>query len=461
MSSIYPPNGSTPAQLCQRCGKPLPPNETYCANCGLLNSPAQPNLAGAQSPSGMSWGGPGSTSAPQVPFGSGQFAKQQWGQSPAQPSSNGPFNGSSVPQLPFNQPDQQPFQQPANPNNYYGAPGQQPGPNNSFGVQQPFYPQQPQQPMPGNMGGYPPGGFGQTPASNGYQQAAFQQGSFTQIPPMNGLQQGSFAQSPAMNSYQPENFSQPPEGKRKPRIGLMIAIIVILLVVVGGSIGGYAYIKRNSGTVTAQVTPTMVPTPIPKGTPLFTDALVSNNAGWDLTSKAGQFSIKIGGGFMVLEDDNNKLFFELLPGNKNFNDFFLTTDAVLSQGTQGNGYGIYIRGASNQNADIATYYRFELYGDGTYAIFKGTVDSTGTSQSTLLVNYTPSPAILKQGQVNHIAISAKGPTMTFIVNGQTLKIVTDNTYTSGSIALFVSNLPHTKAGAQATFSKRAIYPPQS
>jgi hypothetical protein len=457
MSSIYPPYGSTPAQLCQRCGRPLPPNETYCANCGLLNSPAQPNQAGAQSPSGMS----GSSPAPQVPFGSGQFARQQWDQPPAQPSSNGPFSGSSVAQLPFNQPNQQAFQQPANPNNYYGAPGQQPGPNNSFGVQQPFYPQQPQQAVQGNTGGYAPAGFGQAPAVNGYQQAGFQQGSFTQLPPVNGLQQGGFAQSPAANSYQPENFSQPPEGKRKPRIGLMIAIIVILLVVVGGSIGGYAYLKRNSGAANAQVTPTMVPTPVPKGTPLFTDALVNNNAGWDLTSKAGQFSIKIGDGSMVLEDDNNKLFFELLPGNKNFNDFFLTTDAVLSQGTQVNGYGIYIRGASNQNADIATYYRFELYGDGTYAIFKGTVDSTGTSQGSLLVNYTPNAAILKQGQVNHIAISARGPTMTFIVNGQTLKIVTDNTYTSGSIALFVSNLPRTKAGAQATFSKLAIYPPQS
>ncbi len=460
MSSIYPPYGSTPAQLCQRCGRPLPPNETYCANCGLLNTPAKPNNAGVQSPSGMSWGGSGSTPAPQVPFGSGQFAGQQWGQSPAQPLSNAPFNSSSVPQIPFNQPNQQPFPQPAHPNNYYGIPGQQSGSHNSFGVppQQPFYPQQP---VPGNMGGYAPTGFGQTPNINGYQQTGFKQGNVTQFPPMNGLQQGGFAQSPAMNSYQPENFSQPPEDKRKPRIGLMIAIIVILLVVIGGSIGGYAYIKRNSANVTAQVTPTMASTPIPKGTPLFTDALLNNNAGWDLTSKPGEFSIKIGGGAMVLEDDNNRLFFELLPGNKNFNDFFFTTDAVLSKGAQGNGYGVYLRSASNQNADIATYYRFELYGDGTYAIFKGTVDSTGTSQSTLLVNYTPSPAILKQGQVNHIAISAKGPTMTFFVNGQTLKIVTDNTYASGSIALFVSNLPHTTPGAQATFSKFAIYPPQS
>ena len=120
----------------------------------------------------------------------------------------------------------------------------------------------------------------------------------------------------------------------------------------------------------------------------------------------------------------------------------------------------YIRGASNQNLDIATYYRFELYGDGTFAIFKGTVDGTGTSTSTSLVKNSPSPAIQKQGKVNHIAISAKGPTMSLIVNGQTLKIVTDNTYASGSIAFFVSNLPAAPSGAQATFSNFIIYPPQ-
>jgi len=154
------------------------------------------------------------------------------------------------------------------------------------------------------------------------------------------------------------------------------------------------------------------------------------------------------------------LFSELIPGGKNFSDFYLTTDVVLSKGTQNNGYGIYIRGASSQTFDIATYYRFEIYGDGTFAIFKGSVDGTGTSTSSLLVIYSQSSTIQKQGNVNHIAISAKGPTMTFAVNGQTLKIVTDNTYTSGLIAFFVSNLPHTTPGAQATFSNIVVYPPQ-
>jgi hypothetical protein len=89
------------------------------------------------------------------------------------------------------------------------------------------------------------------------------------------------------------------------------------------------------------------------------------------------------------------------------------------------------------------------------------VDANGTSKSNFLVNYTTSSAILKQGQVNHIAIGAKGSSMTFIVNGQTLKTIFDNSYTSGSVAMFVSNLPNTTPGAQATFSNFVIYPPQT
>lgn len=310
------------------------------------------------------------------------------------------------------------------------------------------------------MNGYPPVGFGQMQAQpvtsgfssgtmNGYQSTGFAQ------PTTGGFQSGS------MNGYQPAGFTKPPERKRRPKIGLIIGTVVLLILVIGGSFAGYEYLKNHNTTTDAQLIPTIAPTTVPKGTPLFSDLFMSNKNNWDTTSKAGEFSVKIGNASMVLEDDNNKLLWELVPGGRNFKDFFLTTDAVLSKGTQDNGYGVYIRGASNQNADLATYYRFELYGDGTFAVFKGTVDASGISKSSLLVNYTTSSAILKQGQVNHIAISAKGSTMSLLVNGQTLTTFSDNSYTSGSIALFISNLQNTTPGAQATFSNFVIYPAQS
>ena len=262
------------------------------------------------------------------------------------------------------------------------------------------------------------------------------------------------------DGYHPVGLHQPPAWKRVPKIGLIVGIllliIILMIILVGGGVG-YFYVASHLEKTTTNVPST--PSPTPTIPPLFSDSFQNNNNGWDLTSVSGQYSVKVGGGSMVLEDDKNKLLWELIPGTKVYGDFKLVVDATLSQGDQSNGYGVFIRGASNQNNELATYYRFELYGDGTYAVFKGVLDATGNSQSNTLVDYTMDPAIQKQGGVNHIAIIANGPNMTLVVNGQTLKVVTDTSYTGGSVALFVSNLPApTPPGAQATFNNLAIYP---
>nr|HET6901387.1 family 16 glycoside hydrolase [Ktedonobacteraceae bacterium] len=482
MSSNYPPFGSASALPCQRCGNLLPPNEARCTHCGLMNTSSQPNNAVAQSPSGTAWGGP----TPQQSFGSGQQGGQPWGQPPSvQPVQHNPFANSPASQQSFGSPNQpfshsNPFYGSSNQQSptsalFGGTPGQSTGTNGfGFSASQPpsyaqqspttgtfqnnaangFAPSQQQQNgfSPNNARGFSSSGFGQQP-----QQPIT--GNFTPPPNMNGFQTGGFTQSASPNGFQQERPVPPPERKRRPKVGLISAVIVLLVLVVGGGLGGYYYVK-HSNTSAAQATPTVAPTPTPTGNVLFSDTFANNNKGWDLTTKAGEFSVKVGGGSMALEDDNNKLLWELIPGGKTFSDFYMTVDATLSKGTQSNGYGIYIRGSSNQTIDIATYYRFEIYGDGSFAIFKGTVDSNGVSNSSFLVTYTNISVIQKQGHVNHIAINAKGSTLTFYVNGQIVKIVTDNTYTTGSIALFVSNLPHTTPGAQATFANLAIYPPQ-
>ena len=162
-----------------------------------------------------------------------------------------------------------------------------------------------------------------------------------------------------------------------------------------------------------------------------------------------------------MEDDDHLVLPEFIPGNRNFSDFKLAVDALLSKGDQNNGYGVFIRGASNQNSPLATYYRLELYGDGSYAVFKGVVDANGKTNNTTLVDNMQSSVIQPQGGQNHIEITAKGPSITLSLNGQMLKTFSDNSYTGGSIALFVSNLPDAQPGAQAKFSNLAIYPPQA
>ena len=380
MSSMYP---ST--RLCERCGRPLTPNEVYCGTCGQYNSPPPAGgPAAGTPPPGIAWGGP----SPQTNYGGGQSAEQQWGQNPSSTVPNNPFGGGFV--------------------------------------QQPMYPGSSYAPPPSPYFAPPPG-------------------------PATGFQQD------IMNGYKPAGYSQPPR-KGGPSIGFIVAIVILLLVLVGGGFFGYRYITDHNNKVIT-ITPTAAPSPTPSKPPLFSDSFQDNKNGWDLTSIAGKFSVKVGGGSIVLEDDDNRLLYELLPGGKTYGNFHLNVDSQLSKGDPNNGYGIYIRGSSNQNSYLATYYRFELYGDGTYAVFKGSIDANGNSQSSKLVDYTSNAAIQKVGNINHITLIANGPSVSFIVNGQTLITVTDNSYTSGSAALFVSNLPApTPPVAQATFNNLVVYP---
>ena len=456
MSSIYPGYGNPTAQRCQRCGMPLSPNTNgYCGNCGMQNAPSQQQNASGQLPfsSNAAWGGgqppivqgnsqPGQAgqSSQFNPFG--QFGKAgQFGPPQGQTPPSGSLGGTSAPQQAFG--NQQPFGTPSAPQSSFntqqpsgGSPASltsQPLPN----TQQPFGNQQPFNSPSASL---QPFGNQQQPFAPPSQQP-FQTGN------INGFNTGDFEDPDFSNN------------RKKPKLGLIIGSVVLLIFLIGGGIGGYSFLKSHTSVPTAS-TRHATPTAAPKGPPLFSDSFQNNNKNWDLTSKTGEFSVAVGGGSLALEDDNNRLLWELLPGGKTYDNFLLNVDAVLSKGTQDNGYGVYIRGASNQTVDIATYYRFELYGNGSFAIFKGTLDAAGTSQSSSLVSNTGSSAILQQGKVNHISILAARSTLSLIVNGQLLKTITDDSYTSGSIALFVSNLANAQAGAQAKFSNLAIYPPQ-
>lgn len=408
MSSVYPPFGGPPAQRCLRCGTPLPPNVVTCVNCGTYNPVAQ---SGGTPDQGQAlWGG----SQQQTGYGGGQYSGPQWGQAPVSPPQNNQWG--QPPAFPQNNAyPPPPPPPPSSLNNYYGMPGQ---------TQQ------------SNFNNYNP---------------ASQQNAYFSAP--SATYEG-YAPA-ALNGYAHAGYNQSPQKKRGPGIGFIVGTILLLIILVGGAFAGYTFYKSRNQNSTVIATPTSVLTPAV--TPLFSDSFSNNKTGWDLTSTPGKFSVKVGSGSMILEDDDNKLLWEILPG-KNFTDFRLDVDATLSKGDPNNGYGVYIRGASSRDSDLGTYYRFELYGDGTYAIFKGSLDTTGNTQSNMVQSYTQHNAIAKAGNVNHMTIVAKGSSMVLMVNGQTVFTYTDDNYKSGSVALFVSNLPKLTPGAQATFAHLAIFP---
>jgi hypothetical protein len=363
-------------------------------NCGTYNPIVK---SGVSTEQGQAlWGG----SQPQVAYSSGQSSDPQWGQVPVFPQQTNQWGQS--PAFPQNNG----YVAPATPappslNNYYGLPGQT-------------------------------------------QQSGFN--TFNQAP-----QQNAYYLAP----YVPVDYNLSPQKKRGPRVGLIVGLILLVIILVGSAFGGYTYYQHRNQSNNVPPTPVKVMTPTIK--PLFGDSFNNNNTGWDLTSKPGKFSVKVGGSSMILEDDDNKLLWEVLPG-KSLTDFRLDVDAKLSKGDPNNGYGVYIRGASSQNGDLETYYRFELYGDGTYAIFKGYLDASGHMQSFLAHTYTSSATIAKAGATNHITIVAKGSTMVLMINNQTIYTYTDDNYKGGSVALFISNLPTVAPGAQATFAHLAIFP---
>ena len=416
MSSMYPPSGGPPFRRCLRCGMPLSPNVVNCGQCGAYNGIPQPNgpVDQTQSAANVSlpWGG---EQVRQVPFSSGQYPGS-WGQPsmpPSQnmPSQNMPTGNTFIPQPPSFAQTSQPLPFPGN---NYGQPGQ---------FQQANY--------------------------NTYGNAS-QQNRYSRSPSatLGGIQPGS------MNDY--EQFS---EQKQGPRVGLIIGVILLLVVLIGGGFLGFTFVKnqaQNNNTTSTKTQPVVITTPTVK--PLFSDTFANNKAGWDPTSNPGKFSVNVGNGSMTLEDDENKLLWEMVPV-KSFSNFRLDVDATLTKGDSSNGYGVYIRGGSSQDSVLGVYYRFELYGDRTYAVFKGSLDSSGNTQSTQVQGYPQNTAIAPGGHVNHITIIANGPDMTFMVNGQTLYKYHDTSYKGGSVALFVSNLPKLTPGAQATFSHLAIFPP--
>jgi hypothetical protein len=308
--------------------------------------------------------------------------------------------------------------------------------------------------------------------SGNYGSPPQQMGSGSYGPPGNyygSASQGAYGAMPRRDGYPPSrpgnlNAANPLRQKQAPQrlSPLRILLLVLCLLLLVG--GGFAMYKVFSpSTANTNVNQDAVPiNQLPSGTPIFSDNFADNGNGWNTQSDTGKYAISVGANVMTLEDDNHKLLWELVPGNKTFSNFKLYVDAMLIKGDQNNGYGIYIRGASNQNSALATYYRFEIYGDGSYAVFKGNVDGAGNTTDTKLVDYSTDPIILPVNltnpKPNHILVSAIGSTLIFTVNGTMLKTITDTSYTSGSIALFVSNLPESKTGAQASFAHLNIYP---
>ena len=270
------------------------------------------------------------------------------------------------------------------------------------------------------------------------------QGQVTSWPPLDAV-----GAPVAARSVQQYPFpAQKSGGKRN----ILIISAILLVVLVIAALVGYPYINMLLHPQTTNLACLSSTQNL-----LFGDCFQDNTNRWDLTSQQNQYSANISNGSLILEDDNNALLPETIRGTPHiFTDFRIEVDADLSQGDPTNGYGVIIRGTLDTSGRFKTYYRFELFGNGQYAIYKG-VQSGNRITDTKLVDFTSHSAIHRQGSINHISVTAKGASLTLTVNGVTVQSITDGDYSTGYIALFVSNVPSAAPMAQATFSKLGIY----
>ncbi|HVU66711.1 MAG TPA: family 16 glycoside hydrolase, partial [Ktedonobacteraceae bacterium] len=304
--------------------------------------------------------------------------------------------------------------------------------------------------------------FGNSFGGSGFQQNAERpsMSSFFQSTGQNGYG-GASAMTPERPSWarRPGREDDEEDGgktRNRPGAGVIIVIVVLAVALIGGGILGGTYIlKQRNGTTSNAPTITT-----PTGTPLFSDFFKNNKNGWDTNAPSGTKITLAGDGKLLLESDDGKLFPELVPGGKTFSDLRVDVDAGLTGGDPNNGYGVYIRTASTQNSALGLYYRFEVYGDGSFYIYKGYVDGNGKPQTETLKQSGPNNAVSHVGSVNHLTVEAKGQVLTFIINGTTVANFTDTNYKSGGVALFVSQVTDATTNAQAVFQNFAIFPMQ-
>ena len=464
MSSTYPMYGNVPGQPCKRCGMPLPSNQVRCPRCGFdmpLGQSNPPSLAGGllsnQTPPGMT---PSPNSMAGFPS-----TGQNW--------------------------------QVSNPNSFQGIPGPGPNTQNEQNIQPPSLPGIGQRAQPTSLSGVPGVGnpYARPQSFPGIAGRNAQASSLPSTPaPGQNMGPASFSgvagagnsvsQSASLadmarpeqrntpSSFNNVNQPQPPgatatdtavgKTRRKGKGRTILLTLLLVLMVIVAATAGYVLLTSIPAGKAANPQPTHVMNPYPslKVQPLFGDFFRDNSNHWDLDSQTGKYTVKIGGGNLTLQDANNTVLSESLPTSQSFANFKLLVDAEQVSGNAKNGYGVYIRAAANQQGMLTTYYRLELYGDGTYAIFKGTLDANGNPNpnDVKIVSYTPDAAVHKEGTVNHITVVANGSSITFIANNQPLYAFSDSTYSSGSIALFVSNPQGVPAGVVAHFSKLAVFP---
>lgn len=150
----------------------------------------------------------------------------------------------------------------------------------------------------------------------------------------------------------------------------------------------------------------------------------------------------------VIENDISRW----VSAGKNFSDGIYEVEATPVEGPLDNGYGLIFRA----DVEKGNFYLFEISSDGYVWIGRFT-NGVADNQSLIGGGWIESPAVLRGLNVtNKLRVQAEAGNLIFFVNDQEVGRVTDNTFTSGDVGIFVQTLGG--SGVRVLFDNLSVKP---
>ncbi len=260
---------------------------------------------------------------------------------------------------------------------------------------------------------------------------------------------------PSGPAYPPYPEMPPPpatpgiQSPQRGRAGLITAVIIALVVIVGGAIFGVIAYNNNQATIHANATATAqanlnaqatgtaqayaTATAIASNYPfsnklVLSDPMVDNSKGmnWDDKQSIGCFFS--GSAYHIIQADSQH-YNTCAALNSDFSDFTYQVEMVIKKGGDGAAGGLIFRADENHSK----FYRLSIDTNGNYFVLV-VVDTTGTNgNARVLKQGTASSFTTGLGQTNTLGIVARGDQYSFYVNQQLVTSFTDSTYTHGQI----------------------------
>ncbi len=245
-----------------------------------------------------------------------------------------------------------------------------------------------------------------------------------------------------------------------------LALVLIALLVACGVVGALlyqGYIQEYlGGTSLPSPVPTLpasisepLPTRPPPPTPavpsvelLFEDDFGDPTSGWGQASNENEERGYDNGQYSIAVQAIN--FFSFALAGQHFDDFTLEVDASQVEGPDNNSYGVCVR------YQEGGFYRFNVSGDGSYAVGKYTVGAEAGKEWTDLTDWEESPHINTGQNTNHLKVVCRGARFSFYVNSQHLIDVVDTSFASGDIGLFAST--YDEPNTRVLFDNLKVWP---